>query len=208
VGAAIVAPISFLPYRPVHILLEGELNMGATLENVQLRRIDGTSASLADYEGKVLLIVNVASKCGFTPQYEGLEKLYARFSSRGFAVLGFPANDFAEQEPGTNVEIAQFCTMNFGVKFPMFEKITVAGPRKHPLYASLIAAQPKPTTSTDSLRQHLIEFGVTPNPEPEVLWNFEKFLVNRAGTPVARFAPDVEPEDPKIIQRIETELLK
>ncbi len=136
--------------------------MSATLENVQLRRIDGTSASLADYEGKVLLIVNVASKCGFTPQYEGLEKLYARFSSRGFAVLGFPANDFAEQEPGTNVEIAQFCTTNFGVKFPMFEKITVAGPKKHPLYASLIAAQPKPTTSTDSLRQHLIEFGVTP----------------------------------------------
>jgi glutathione peroxidase len=203
-----VAPISFLPHWSIHILLEGELNMGATLENVQLRRIDGTSASLADYEGKVLLIVNVASKCGFTPQYEGLEKLYARFTSRGFAVLGFPANDFAEQEPGTNVEIAQFCTMNFGVKFPMFEKITVAGPRKHPLYASLIAAQPKPTTSTDSLRQHLIEFGVTPNPEPEVLWNFEKFLVNRAGTPVARFAPDVEPEDPKIIQRIETELLK
>jgi glutathione peroxidase len=208
VGAAIVAPISFLPNRPIHILLEGELNMGATLENVQLRRIDGTSASLADYEGKVLLIVNVASKCGFTPQYEGLEKLYVRFSSRGFAVLGFPANDFAEQEPGTNGEIAQFCTMNFGVKFPMFEKITVAGPKKHPLYASLIAAQPKPTTSTDSLRQHLIEFGVTPNPEPEVLWNFEKFLVNRAGTPIARFAPDVEPEDPKIIQRIETELLK
>jgi glutathione peroxidase len=98
--------------------------------------------------------------------------------------------------------------MNFGVKFAMFEKITVAGPRKHPLYASLIAAQPKPTTSTDSLRQHLIEFGVTPNPEPEVLWNFEKFLINRAGTPVARFAPDVEPEDPKLIQRIETELLK
>jgi glutathione peroxidase len=182
--------------------------MGATLENVQLRRIDGTSASLADYEGKVLLIVNVASKCGFTPQYEGLENLYARFSSRGFAVLGFPANDFAEQEPGTNVEIAQFCTMNFGVKFAMFEKITVAGPRKHPLYASLIAAQPKPTTSTDSLRQHLIEFGVTPNPEPEVLWNFEKFLINRPGTPVARFAPDVEPGDPKLIQRIETELLK
>lgn len=182
--------------------------MSATLENVQLRQIDGKSASLADYEGKVLLIVNVASKCGFTPQYEGLERLYARFKSRGLAVLGFPANDFAEQEPGTNTEIAQFCTTNFGVKFPMFEKIAVAGPSKHPLYASLIAAQPKPTTSTDSLRQHLIEFGVTPNPEPEVLWNFEKFLVNRAGTPVARFAPDIEPEDPRVTDRIEAELAK
>lgn len=182
--------------------------MSATLENVQLRQIDGKSASLADYEGKVLLIVNVASKCGFTPQYEGLERLYARFKSRGLAVLGFPANDFAEQEPGTNTEIARFCTTNFGVKFPMFEKIAVGGPRKHPLYASLIAAQPKATTSTDSLRQHLIEFGVTPNPDPEVLWNFEKFLVNRSGTPVARFAPDIEPEDPRITDRIEAELAK
>lgn len=182
--------------------------MSATLENVSLRRIDGTSASLADYQGKVLLIVNVASKCGFTPQYEGLERLHARFSNRGFSVLGFPANDFAEQEPGTNAEIAQFCTTNFGVKFPIFEKITVVGPQKHPLYASLIKAQPKPTSNTNELRQHLIEFGVTPNTEPEVLWNFEKFLVDRTGTPVARFASDVEPEDPKLTQRIEAELTK
>lgn len=182
--------------------------MTKTLENFPLKRIDGSSASLADYQGKVLLIVNVASKCGFTPQYAGLEKLQERFSNRGFAVLGFPANDFAEQEPGTNAEIAQFCTTNFGVKFPIFEKITVVGSAKHPLYASLIAAQPKPTTRTDDLRQHLIEFGVTPNPEPEVLWNFEKFLVNRSGTPVARFAPDIEPEDEKVTGRIEAELTK
>ncbi len=182
--------------------------MSATLENVSLRRIDGTPASLADYQGKVLLIVNVASKCGFTPQYEGLEKLHDRFSNRGFSVLGFPANDFAEQEPGTNAEIAQFCTTNFGVKFPIFEKITVVGSQKHPLYASLIKAQPKPTTSTQNLRQHLIEFGVTPNAEPDVLWNFEKFLVDRAGKPVARFAPDVEPEDAKLTERIEVELAK
>lgn len=182
--------------------------MSGTLENVPLRRIDGTTASLADYEGKVLLIVNVASKCGFTPQYEGLERLYARYSGRGFAVLGFPANDFAAQEPGTNAEIAQFCTTNFGVKFPIFEKITVVGPEKHPLYASLIEAQPKPTTDTRELRQHLIEFGVTPNSEPEVLWNFEKFLVNRTGHPVARFAPDVEPEDAKLTQQVEAELAR
>lgn len=182
--------------------------MSAKLENFPLKRIDGKPASLADYQGKVLLIVNVASKCGFTPQYEGLEKLQARFGNRGFAVLGFPANDFAAQEPGTNAEIAQFCTTNFGVKFAMFEKITVVGKEKHPLYASLIAAQPKPTTNTDDLRQHLIEFGVTPNAEPEVLWNFEKFLVDRGGTPVARFAPDIEPEDARLTERIEGELAK
>jgi glutathione peroxidase len=180
--------------------------MTVTIENLSLRRIDGKDESLSDYRGKVLLIVNVASKCGFTPQYEGLERLYARFRNRGFAVLGFPANDFAAQEPGTNAEIAQFCTTNFGVKFPIFEKITVVGARKHPLYASLIKAQPKPTTNTHDLRQHLVNFGVTPNEEPEVLWNFEKFLVDRAGTPIARFAPDVEPEDAKVTDRIEAEL--
>jgi glutathione peroxidase len=180
--------------------------MSETIENLPLRRIDGKDESLSDYRGRVLLIVNVASKCGFTPQYEGLERLFARFRNRGFAVLGFPANDFAAQEPGTNAEIAQFCTANFGVNFPIFEKITVVGGQKHPLYASLIKAQPKPTTSTNDLRQHLIDFGVTPNEEPEVLWNFEKFLVDRTGIPVARFAPDVEPEDPKLTERIETEL--
>src|SRR5262249_7113351 len=142
--------------------------MKETIENLPLRRIDGRNESLSDYQGKVLLIVNVASKCGFTPQYEGLERLFGRFRNRGFAVLGFPANDFAAQEHGTNAEIAQFCTTNFGVNFPIFEKITVLGDRKHPLYASLIKAQPKPTTSTHDLRQHLIEFGVNPNAEPEV----------------------------------------
>jgi glutathione peroxidase len=182
--------------------------MGETIESYPLRRIDGKDESLGDYQGKVLLIVNVASKCGFTPQYEGLERLFARFKNRGFAVLGFPANDFAAQEPGTNSEIAQFCTTNFGVNFPVFEKITVVGGRKHPLYASLIKAQPKPATSTHDLRQHLIEFGVTPTAEPEVLWNFEKFLVDRAGIPVARFAPDVEPEDASVTERIEAELSK
>lgn len=182
--------------------------MSATLEDLPLRRINGTNASLGDYRGQVLLIVNVASKCGFTPQYEGLERLHERYSGRGFAVLGFPANDFGQQEPGTNSDIAQFCTTNFGVKFPMFEKITVVGSDKHPLYSSLIAAQPKPTTDTRELRQHLVEYGVTPTQEPEVLWNFEKFLVNRGGVAVARFASDVEPGDAKLAERIEAELAK
>lgn len=182
--------------------------MLATLQDIPLRRIDGTQASLADYRNQVLLIVNVASKCGFTPQYEGLEKLQERYSSRGFTVLGFPANDFAEQEPGTNAEIAQFCTTNFGVKFPLFEKITVVGPQKHPLYAALTEALPKRENNTRELRQHLIEFGVTPTSEPEVLWNFEKFLVNREGVPVARLGSDIEPNDPKLLSRIEALLAK
>ncbi len=182
--------------------------MSATIENVPLRRIDGTAASLAEYEGQVLLVVNVASKCGFTPQYEKLEQLFEKYRGRGFTILGFPANDFAEQEPASNAEIAQFCGLTYGVAFPVFEKTTVVGPNKHPLYAALIAAQPKPTTETRDLRQHLIEFGVHPNAEPEVLWNFEKFLVDRAGRPVARFASDMEPDDPALIARIEAELKK
>ncbi len=180
--------------------------MSATLENVPLRRIDGSAASLADYEGQVLLVVNVASKCGFTPQYSGLERLYQQYRNRGFAILGFPANDFAQQEPGSNAEIAQFCSTNYGVSFPVFEKVKVVGSQKHPLYRALTDAQPQPTTSTQSLRQHLIEFGVQPNAEPEVLWNFEKFLIDRSGRPVARFAPDVEPDDPALTARIEAEL--
>lgn len=182
--------------------------MSATIENVPLRRIDGAAASLADYEGQVLLVVNVASKCGFTPQYEKLEKLYERYRGRGFTILGFPANDFAQQEPASNAEIAQFCSLTYGVSFPVFQKTTVVGPGKHPLYAALIAAQPRPTTATADLRQHLIEFGVQPNPEPEVLWNFEKFLIDRDGRPVARFAPDVEPDDAALTARLEAELKK
>lgn len=182
--------------------------MSATIENVPLRRIDGTAATLADYEGQVLLVVNVASKCGFTPQYEKLERLYDRYRGRGFTILGFPANDFGQQEPGSNAEIAQFCSATYGVAFPVFEKTTVVGPSKHPLYAALIAAQPKPTTATNELRQHLIEFGVQPTTEPEVLWNFEKFLIDRSGRPVARFASDVEPDDAALTERIERELKK
>jgi glutathione peroxidase len=182
--------------------------MSATMENVPLRRIDGTPASLADYEGQVLLVVNVASKCGFTPQYAKLETLYEKYRGQGFTILGFPANDFGHQEPGSNAEIAQFCSLNYGVSFPIFEKISVLGREKHPLYAALTAAQPKPTTETRKLRQNLIKYGVQPTEEPEVLWNFEKFLIDRSGRPVARFATDVEPDDPALIARIEAELKK
>src|SRR3954469_15394106 len=112
------------------------------IRDIPLETIKGGQASLADYAGQVLLIVNVASQCGLTPQYEGLERLYQKYKEEGFVVLGFPANDFAGQEPGTNEEIASFCTANFGVAFPMFSKITVTGPDKHPLYRELTAAIP------------------------------------------------------------------
>ncbi len=164
--------------------------MTATLDitDIPLKTIKGADATLGDYAGKVLLIVNVASKCGLTPQYEGLEKLYRDYRDDGLVVLGFPANDFAGQEPGTNEDIATFCTTNFGVEFPMFEKIAVKGENKHPLYAALIA-------QSDA-------------PDAEIAWNFEKFLVGKHGDVVARFAPDITPEDPRVVGAIESELAK
>ena len=168
---------------------------------------DGTQVPLDDYEGKVLLIVNVASKCGLTPQYEGLEKIYEQYKGQGLVVAGFPANDFKQQEPGTNEEIQAFCTTNFGVKFPMFDKITVVGPEKHPLYRTLIEAKPKATSLGEvSWRDKLKGYGIEGNPEPEVLWNFEKFLVSRSGEVVARFAPDTQPDAPELKAAIEAEL--
>jgi glutathione peroxidase len=183
--------------------------MSASIYDIPVRKITGADASLAEFKGKVLLVVNVASKCGLTKQYEGLEKLYKQFKEQGLVVAGFPANDFAGQEPGTNEEIQTFCTMNFGVEFPMFDKITVVGAEKHPLYAALIAAQPKAVNLSDvPWREKLKGFGIAPNPEPEVLWNFEKFLVSRSGEVVQRFAPDTEPDAPALIAAIQAELDK
>jgi glutathione peroxidase len=179
--------------------------------DITVRRITGAGASLADYRGKVLLIVNVASKCGLTKQYDALEQLYARFKDSGFLVLGFPANDFGAQEPGSNSEIAAFCSGTFGVDFPMFEKIAVTGPDTHPLYQALILAQPTATSPTrDSFREKLHGFlsqsGATTNPEPGILWNFEKFLVDRNGQVAARFSPEIAPDDPSLIAAIESAL--
>ena len=176
------------------------------IQDIPLTTINGTAGSLGDYAGQVLLVVNVASKCGLTPQYEGLERLYEKYKDQGFAVLGFPANDFAGQEPGSDEEIASFCTTNFGVAFPMFSKITVAGPDKHPLYRELTAAIPA-APNADRMRARLEGHGMTPNPEPEVVWNFEKFLIGRDGSIVARFAPDTSPEDDMIVEAIERELI-
>ena len=176
-----------------------------TLQQIPLETIDHRSARLADYAGKVLLVVNTASKCGLTPQYAGLEALYSRYRDQGLMVLGFPSNDFAGQEPGSDDEIASFCATNYAVDFPLFSKVTVVGPDKHPLYASLIAAQPSAADSA-SFREKLKGYQITPNPEPEVLWNFEKFLIARNGTAVARFSPDITPEDPRLVEALEREL--
>jgi glutathione peroxidase len=178
------------------------------IQQVQLKTIKGADATLADYAGKVVLAVNVASKCGLTPQYEGLEKLYADYRDKGLVVAGFPANDFGAQEPGSNDEIATFCTTNFGVDFPMFEKIVVSGPDKHPLYAALTSALPEAQGDGDSFRERLKGYGMTPNPVPEILWNFEKFVIAKDGSVAARFAPTTPPDDPALVAAIEAELAK
>lgn len=178
------------------------------LSQIPLTTLQGSPASLAKYAGEVMLIVNVASKCGLTPQYTALEQLYQRFQDRGFVVLGFPANDFAGQEPGTDAEIARFCSTEYPVTFPLFSKITVTGDTKHPLYAALIADQPERIANGDELRAHLASYAAEnnlpgPNPLPELLWNFEKFLVSREGQVIARFAPDLTPDDPKLVAAVE-----
>ena len=153
-----------------------------------LKDIDGKEASLAQYRGKVLLLVNVASRCGYTPQYEGLEKIYLQYKDRGFVILGFPANNFMGQEPGTNEEIKSFCSLKYNVTFPMFSKISVKGDDIHPLYKYLTDKQSDP------------QFG------GDVKWNFNKFLVGRDGRIIGRFEPAVKPESPEVTQAIEKAL--
>jgi glutathione peroxidase len=189
---------------------EGDiLIMSASIYDIPVKKITGEDTSLAEFKGKVLLVVNVASKCGLTPQYEALEKVYEQYKGQGLVVAGFPANDFKAQEPGTNEEIQAFCTTNFGVKFPLFDKITVVGAEKHPLYAALIEAQPKATSLAEvPFREKLKGYGIDANPEPEIMWNFEKFVVSRNGDVVERFTPDTAPDAPEVVAAIEAELAK
>jgi glutathione peroxidase len=168
---------------------------------IKAPRIDGTPASLGDYAGKVMLIVNVASKCGLTPQYEGLEKLYADYKDKGLVVLGFPANNFSGQEPGTNEEIQSFCRSVYGVDFPMFAKVSVRGEDQAPLYDLLTSAQPKRTLNATPKPGAVAKQG-----EKDVRWNFEKFLVSRNGDVVGRFDPDLVPLDPILVGAVEREL--
>ncbi|MDX2704715.1 glutathione peroxidase [Streptomyces sp. NPDC001902] len=159
-----------------------------SIYDIPLRTLTGEPASLADHRGKALLIVNVASKCGLTPQYEGLERLQKRYADRGFTVLGFPSNQFAGQEPGTAEEIATFCSATYGVSFPLYEKADVNGEQRHPLYAAL-------TETADAEGQ-----------AGDVQWNFEKFLVGGDGQVVGRFRPRTEPEADEIVAAIEAQL--
>lgn len=182
-----------------------------SLYNIPLTTIDGKDARLADHKGEVMLVVNVASKCGFTPQYTGLESLYQRYKGRGLDVLGFPANDFAGQEPGSNQDIATFCSIDYPVTFPIFGKIAVTGPDKHPLYRELISERPDRQFDDGALRENLAGYLKSqnlpgPNDPPELLWNFEKFLIGRDGKVLARFASDVAPDDPRLISAVEQAL--
>ena len=148
--------------------------MPSPIYDIPVHRITGEGTSLADFRGKAILVVNVASQCGLTPQYDALEKIYSRFKDSGLVVCGFPANDFGSQEPGSNEDIQTFCRSTFGVDFPMYAKIAVTGSATHP--------------------------------EPGILWNFEKFLIDRNGNVAARFSPEVLPDDPTVVAAIESAL--
>jgi glutathione peroxidase len=157
-----------------------------TVYDFKVRTIDGQEVSLSDYRGKVLLIVNVASRCGFTPQYRGLEELYERFGKNGFAVLGFPCNQFGKQEPGSDSEIRGFCDLQYGVRFPLFSKIDVNGPAAHPLYEYLKKSKPG-FLGTKRIK-----------------WNFTKFLIDRNGEPMKRYSPQTTSD--KIEKDVQTAL--
>ena len=181
--------------------------MNPPLYDIPLKRLDGSPTTLAEFKGQVLLIVNLASKCGFTPQYAGLESLFENYRERGLQVLGFPCNDFAAQEPGSAEDIESFCSTSYGVRFPLFEKTQINSDPRHPLYSALIAAQPASVAPADSdLRAKLAEYKLLPQNDSDVLWNFEKFLVDRNGQVIQRFAPDVAPDATMLIAAIEAAL--
>lgn len=181
--------------------------MSNALYDIPLKQIDGSSGSLGDYRGKVLLVVNVASNCGLTPQYEGLEKLYQGKKSQGLEVLGFPANNFKEQEPGSDAEIVEFCSTTYDVHFPLFSKISVVGADQHALYCELTTSQPE-AIGDGPFRERLKGYGIESANTSDVLWNFEKFLIDRQGKVVARFAPDVAADDPRLLAALEMQLAK
>ena len=161
---------------------EGHMAAQPALYSFTMKTIDGNNKKLSDYKGKVLMIVNVASKCGHTPQYKGLESIYEKYKDQGFMILGFPANNFSSQESGTNEEIKTFCSLNYGVTFDMFSKISVKGDDQHPLYHYLTEESPVPGA---------------------VKWNFQKYLVDRKGNVVDTFSPGTEPTEKEVIAEIE-----
>jgi glutathione peroxidase len=159
-----------------------------TVHDIDLQTLSGDAATLGDFAGSTILVVNVASQCGLTPQYAGLQRLYERFADRGLVVAGFPCNQFGEQEPGTPGEIGEFCSVNYGVTFPMFAKIDVNGPGRHPLYVELTDVADAEGKAGD------------------IQWNFEKFLLGPDGKVLARFRPLTEPEAPEVVSAIEASL--
>ncbi len=177
------------------------------LSQIGLRRIDGAAATLSEYAGHVVLVVNVASKCGLTQQYESLETAYRAHASDGLVVLGFPCNQFRDQEPGSAAEIQTFCSSTYGVDFPLFSKIEVNGPGRHPLYAAMIAAAPEAVERPEGgLRARLAGFGIEAPPPGDVMWNFEKFLIARDGRVVGRYAPDITVDDSPLSDDLAAEL--
>lgn len=171
-----------------------------SLFDSELVTLDGEKTTLAQWQGDVLLVVNVASKCGLTPQYEALEDLQKTWHKQGLTVLGFPCNAFLEQEPGSEAEIKTFCSTTYGVSFPMFSKIEVNGPQRHPLYAQLIAARPETIAPENSgFAERMASKGRAAKEYGDVLWNFEKFIIDRDGQVVGRFSPDMEPNDPCLL---------
>ncbi len=182
--------------------------MAQEIYEIPVKTIDGEETNLGEYKGEVLLLVNVASKCGLTPQYEGLQELYDEYHGKGFEVLGFPANNFMGQEPGTNDEIKDFCDTNYNVKFPLFSKISVKGDDQHQLYHYLTETKPETDVNDGEFEEKLKGYGSTRSKSSEVLWNFEKFLIGKNGEIAARFAPDVKADDARLIEKVEAELAK
>ena len=181
----------FLLFPALALAVGMSLAAEAQTKNVldfSLKSINGQETALSQFRGKVLLLVNTASKCGFTPQFKALEEIYKRYKDQGLVILGFPANNFLWQEPGTDKEIADFCMINYGVSFPMFSKISVRGKNIHPLY------------------KFLVEKETNPGFAGKIAWNFTKFLVDRQGNIVARFEPKTVPDDPQMVAAIEKAL--
>ena len=185
VCALAVATLGSAMFYHHHIQNKVEASAAATVLDFQMRDIDGANVKLNKYKGNVLLVVNVASKCGYTPQYETLQATYAKYKEKGFTILGFPANNFGSQESGTETEIKEFCTSKFHVTFPMFAKISVKGEDQDPLYKFLTSKETNPDFAGD------------------IKWNFSKFLVDRSGKVVARFEPKVTPDSPDVTAAIE-----
>ncbi|MZI95002.1 redoxin domain-containing protein [Vibrio sp. CAIM 722] len=180
----------------------------SSIYDIDVVTIEGKHQKLSDYKGKALLIVNTASECGLTPQYEALENLYKARKEEGLEILGFPCNQFGAQEPGEEAEIQSFCTARFGVTFPMFSKVEVNGEGRHPLYQALFSAIPERTTAPDSgFVEKLKGYGFEVK-DGNVLWNFEKFLVSKDGEVIGHFAPDMTPDHPILTKALDEALAK